>query len=120
MAKNLDMLYLVDTYSSVLTENQRDMLELYYYEDLSLAEIAQNCGISRQGVRDAIKRGEASIQELEDKLGYAKKQKALLNLTERLRADAKEISFYNNKYALLEQIEAAANDILAALEEIEK
>ena len=120
MAKDLNKIYLIDTYSSMLTETQRDMLELYYYEDLSLGEIAENAGISRQGVRDAIKRGEAAIDELEQQLGFAQKHQELLKLTERIRQDVKEIVLYNDKFSAIEQIDAAANDILAALDNIEK
>ncbi len=71
MAKNLEISYLLDFYGRVLTEKQRDVMEQYYNDDLSLAEIAANFGISRQGVRDAIKRGEAILLDLEDKVGFA-------------------------------------------------
>lgn len=120
MAKNLEMALLIDIYSSVLTQKQREMLELYYYEDLSLAEIAENCGISRQGVRDAIKRGEAVILDLEEQLGCAKKQKLLLQMRDRIAHNAKDIKIYNDKLSYSEHIERAADDILAALDEIEK
>lgn len=56
MAKNLEVSFLLDFYGEMLTAKQREAVELYYFEDLSLAEIADNQGISRQGVRDAIKR----------------------------------------------------------------
>ena len=120
MAKNLDMTLLLDVYAAAITEKQRDMMELYYYEDLSLAEIAQNCGISRQGVRDAIKRGETTIIELEKQLGFAVKHKTLLKETERMRTSAKDIILFNDKYGYIEQIDKAAQDILSALESIEK
>ena len=48
------MTMLFDFYGDILTERQRELFDLYYNEDLSLAEIAENCGISRQGVRDQI------------------------------------------------------------------
>ncbi len=69
MAKNLNYSTLLDIYGGMLTDKQRDMMEFYYNDDLSLSEIADNCGISRQGVRDAIKRGEESLDELEEKIG---------------------------------------------------
>lgn len=75
MGKNLDITYLIDIYGSMLTDKQRDALELYYFEDLSLAEIAQNMQISRQGVRDSIKRGEEILFTLENSLGYLKKMR---------------------------------------------
>ncbi len=48
---------LLDIYGALLSERQRDVLDLYYNDDLSLSEISENLGITRQGVRDAIKRG---------------------------------------------------------------
>ena len=50
MSKNLDMALLLDVYGDMLTEKQKDTLTLYYDEDLSLTEIAENTGITRQGV----------------------------------------------------------------------
>lgn len=70
MAKNLGYALLLDLYGVMLTEKQRKTLELYYFEDLSLAEIAADDGISRQAVRDLIKRGEQLLTQLEEKLGF--------------------------------------------------
>ena len=61
------MAMLFDFYGDLLTERQREFYDLYYSEDLSLAEIAENYGISRQGVRDVIVRAEAAMTEIEDK-----------------------------------------------------
>ena len=63
----------MDFYGEMLTEKQKEVVELYYNEDLSLAEIAQIAQITRQGVRDSIKRGEATLIEMEERLGLAKK-----------------------------------------------
>ena len=63
------MTMLFDFYGDILTPRQRELFDLYYNEDLSLAEIAENCGISRQGVRDVIVRAENAMTELEDKTG---------------------------------------------------
>lgn len=73
MAKNLEISYLLDFYGDMLTEKQRNAVELYYNDDLSLSEIAQAVDISRQGVRDTVKRAEQTLLELEDKLGLAKR-----------------------------------------------
>ncbi|MFR6393961.1 MAG: YlxM family DNA-binding protein [Oscillospiraceae bacterium] len=67
------MTMLFDFYGDILTERQKELFDLYYNEDLSLAEIAENCGISRQGVRDVIVRAEAVITELEDKTGLIRR-----------------------------------------------
>lgn len=61
------MTMLFDFYGDLLTERQREFFDLYYNEDLSLAEIAENYGISRQGVRDVIVRAEATMTEIEEK-----------------------------------------------------
>ena len=79
VTKNLEISYLLDFYGDVLTEKQRDVMEQYYNDDLSLSEIADNFGITRQGVRDAIKRGEGTILELEDKVGFARRYRRALN-----------------------------------------
>ena len=67
------MTMLFDFYGEVLTPRQKDFFDLYYNEDLSLAEIAENYGISRQGVRDVIVRAEAIMTDLEDKTGLMKR-----------------------------------------------
>lgn len=64
-AYRMAMLY--DFYGDLLTDRQKEFYDLYYNEDLSLAEIAENYGISRQGVRDVIVRAEAAMTEVEDK-----------------------------------------------------
>ncbi len=76
MDKNLAMSDLLDIYGELLTEKQRDMLELYYNDDLSLAEIAEHYEISRQGVHDSIKRGEEALAEYERVLGLRKQQES--------------------------------------------
>ena len=70
-AYRMTMLY--DFYGDMLTDRQKEFYDLYYNEDLSLAEIAENYGISRQGVRDVIVRAEATLTELEDKTGIIKR-----------------------------------------------
>ena len=61
------MSMLFDFYGDLLTDRQKEFYDLYYNEDLSLAEIAENYGITRQGVRDVIVRAEAYLTEVEDK-----------------------------------------------------
>ena len=58
MSKNLAIADLLDLYGDMLTDKQRDVMELYYDQDLSLGEIAEHEKITRQGVRDSIKRVE--------------------------------------------------------------
>ena len=67
--KNLAYSVLLDFYGPALTEKQRAILTEYYDEDLSLAEIAENFGITRQGVRDIIVRAEKTLEDIEEKTG---------------------------------------------------
>ena len=85
------MTMLFDFYGELLTERQREFFDLYYNEDLSLAEIAENAGISRQGVRDVIVRAEAAMQEVEDKTGIIKRFEAQRPHLDAIEAAAAEI-----------------------------
>lgn len=71
--KNLNIGYLLDFYGDVLTDRKKDALDAYYNNDMSLAEIAEDMGISRQGVRDIIKKSEEELLFYEERLGLAKK-----------------------------------------------
>ena len=85
--KNLEINYLLDFYGEVLSERKRDILEMYYNEDLSLAEIATDIGISRQGVRDIIKKSEDELIYLEEKLGLLKKFRSLQKKADEILKD---------------------------------
>ena len=67
--KKIELSMLCDIYGGLLSEKQRDAVEMYCNEDYSLAEIAENTGISRQGVRDQIMHAQAQLVTLEEKLG---------------------------------------------------
>ena len=64
---------LLDFYGELLTEKQRECYDLHYNEDLSLSEIAEQSGISRQGVWDNIRRAEAALKEMEEKTGLIRR-----------------------------------------------
>ncbi|MBE6701925.1 MAG: winged helix-turn-helix transcriptional regulator [Ruminococcaceae bacterium] len=66
--KNLQLSFLLDQYGAVLGERHRTLLDYYYNQDLSLSEIAAEVGISRQGVRDSIKKAEEELLFLEERL----------------------------------------------------
>ncbi len=67
--KVFEISMLLDFYGEILTETQREALDLFYNDDLSLGEIADQTGITRQGVRDRIVKGEKILTDLEAKLG---------------------------------------------------
>lgn len=83
---------LFDFYGPLLTQRQQELIQAYYLEDLSLAEIADNDGVSRQAVHDLIKRSEAALHEYEERLGfvgeYHQRQERLARLEAALQQQA--------------------------------
>ena len=106
--KDLRVAVLFDFYGEMLTDKQKDVIDLYYNEDLSLAEIAEHEGISRQGVRDLIKKAEEELFVLEDKLGLAQKFGKVRECADRLEAllDSCELpqGLHSELIALAEEI----------------
>ncbi len=103
MNKNLKMSILLDLYGDLLTDKQHDVLEFYYNDDLSLAEIAEQYDISRQGVHDSIKRGEESLLKFEEVLGLSSQQeqyqKQLMEFKDmalEIFEECKKVSFAKN------------------------
>jgi predicted DNA-binding protein YlxM (UPF0122 family) len=82
--KNMKIAYLLDFYAEVLDEHTRDIMRAYYNDDLSLAEIAEDEGISRQGIRHIVKKGEDQLMFLESKLGIAKQHEELVEINDAL------------------------------------
>ncbi len=85
MPKDLNVTLLFDIYGNLLTEKQRETMELYYNADLSLGEISEETGITRQGVMNCIKKSENHLRELEEKLGLADRLHALDKDIEKLQ-----------------------------------
>ena len=89
MDKKVEISMLWEIYGSLLTDKQNEYIDYYYNQDLSLSEIAENDNITRQAVRDIIKKGERKLFEYEEKLLFMKKtinqeqkiQQILFNLT---------------------------------------
>lgn len=104
MSKDLRFAMLLDCYGEFLTPHQYRLTELYYCADLSLSEIAEIVGITRQGVRDGIKRGEQILQEMEEKLQFAARLNALREN-------------YSAIAGSLEHIQAQAADVPAVRDE---
>jgi len=115
--KDLGIGYLLDFYGSTLPEDQRDILTAYYFEDLSLAEIAEGRGLTRQGVRAAIKRGEKQLLFLEERLGlcgeHRERERTLSEAVEAIRNVAEDLAAEGDgKNA--ERLLGAAEAVLAA------
>lgn len=86
------MTMLFDFYGELLTERQKEFYELYYDEDLSLSEIAEQCGISRQGVWDNIRRAEAAMRGIEEKTGLIRRFLELEKGLDRLSESVRELA----------------------------
>lgn len=103
LEKTMRMNYLYDFYQMLLTDKQRSYMSLYYLDDYSLGEIADEYEVSRQAVYDNIKRTEAMLEEYEAKLGLLKKFQQRQTLIDQLK----------------QQADADAMAMLEALEELE-
>ena len=108
MAKDLKISFLLDFYGEMLTQKQREVIEYYYNDDLSLAEIADNEGITRQGVRDSIKRAEAQLLEMEERLGIARRFREMQAGLEQITKAAQEILDCNKRFTYSRDIHERA------------
>ena len=113
--KNLGISYLLDFYGEVLDEHTHEVMSAYYDDDLSLSEIADGEGISRQGVRHIIKKGEEQLDAFESRIGLARRHEELSALTEKLSSEAKALLSSED-----ENVRAAGERILAVAAEIDK
>ena len=98
---------LLDFYGELLSGRQRQVADLYYNDDLSLSEVAEDCGITRQGVRDALKKAEEQLRGFEERLGLLQKH---LDGQQRLRTVLKKLEDLSDQgvdtEALKEEIKA--------------
>ncbi len=102
MPKNLYISALLDVYGMFLNEKQRELCDYYYNEDLSLAEIAENVDITRQGVRDQIKRAENRLLGLEDKCRYCERFLKLKELS--IKAQEGDSASLNEIFTIIEEL----------------
>ena len=118
MDKNVKVALLFDFYRNMLTSSQAESIDLYYNEDLSLAEISEHMGITRQGVRDNIKRAENTLFDTEDRLGLASRflkiKSDLLKIDDIIR----DIEASPNVKSLSDDIKHKINDILIIIHDI--
>lgn len=97
--KVLEIGYLFDFYGRLLSEKQYQTIELYYLQDLSLSEIGENLGISRQGAHDNLKRAETKLYHYEETLKLVEKFEAnkdkvrkILSLTSDIEKEAEKLN----------------------------
>ena len=109
------MALLFDFYGDMLTDRQKEFFDLYYNEDLSLSEIAENYGITRQGVRDVIVRAEGIMQELEDKTGIIRRFQRMQEQFSDIERAADGILAINSAHSYDSDIETLATEIKDAV-----
>ncbi len=105
LIKTMRMNYLFDFYQGLLTEKQRNYLELYYLQDYALSEIAETFHVSRQAVYDNIKRTDELLEEYETKLQLFKKFKerqSIIDELKRLSGDNQELNQAIERIEILE------------------
>lgn len=111
----LQMVLLFDYYGDLLTERQRMCFDLRFNQDLSLSEIAQELGVSRQGVYDNITRAEALLQNMEEKTGCVRRDLAHRRAVHEIMEHTKALLVHDDS-----GVREAAQHIVAALHAIEE
>ena len=106
MEKNVKISIMLDIYGKMLTEKQYKLLDDYYNNDLSLSEIAENEEITRQAVRDNLKKGENNLFEYEEKLGFLKKT---IQQEEKIESIISEIEMLEKNNAKKDILKALTN-----------
>ena len=114
------MALLYDFYGDMLTDRQKEFYDLYYNEDLSLAEIAENYGITRQGVRDVIVRAEAILTELEDKTGIIKRFHRMQEQFAQMETAVDAIAARNDERWQDDEVETLCNQLKGVLSQLKQ
>lgn len=115
-AYRMAMLY--DFYGDLLTQRQKEFYDLYYNEDLSLAEIAENYEITRQGVRDIVVRAEKTLEEIEEKTGLIRRYHQTRAATAELTEVWQHIQTLNQEKLHSMELDALSQRMHKALEEL--
>lgn len=116
---SFELTMLFDFYGDILTEKQREIFDLYYNEDLSLAEIAEHLSITRQGVRDSIVRSEEILRKFESKLGLAEKYGRLSESVRKIIDCAERIRIVNDTNFRNSELDKCTADIIACAESLD-
>lgn len=118
MDKNVQIGLLFSFYRNMLTDRQTECIDLYYNEDLSLAEISEHLGITRQGVRDNIKRAEHTMYDTEERLGLVSKFLGIKEKLEKIDDSIRDIEKSPNIRMLSDDIKHKINNILMIISDI--
>ena len=111
----LEMALLLDYYGGMLTDKQRDCFDMRYNQDLSLGEIAETMGVSRQAVNDNLSRTEALLRRMEENIGCVKRYKLARKALSEIRKAATVLDASSDP-----AVSALAQQILNAVQTIEE
>lgn len=111
----LEMTLLFDYYGELLTQRQRDCLDMRYNQDMSLGEIAQELGVSRQGVYDNLSRAETLLRNMEEKTGFLRRDEKVRSTAQQIIRAAEMLSASKDP-----EVGKLAQQILAAAKELEE
>ena len=115
MDKNIEISLLFDFYGQLLSKKQHEAVSLYYNDDLSLSETAEVMGITRQGVRDLVKRSESELYEYENKLGLYERFRRVGEYAQSIRTLAQSICDDGNPL-----VADTAKEILSITDKLEQ
>ena len=102
--KNVEIGYLLDFYGSLLPERSQDILDMYYNSDMSLSEISDELGITRQGVRETVRRAGNALLTYEEKLGMASKFRIISNTVDLIEEEADRSNSNNSEIKRLAEL----------------
>ena len=111
----VEIVLLYDYYGELLTQRQRECFEMRYYQDLSLGEIGEELGISRQGVHDNLSRTEAQLRNMEAKTGCVRRDRACRKAAGKILSLAMQLETINDP-----KVQDLANQILAEVKGLEE
>lgn len=118
--KNLHINLLFDYYGDMLTEKQKEVMDLYYNEDMSLFEISEHVGVTRQGVHDLIKRSEAILLEIDEKLSFVDRFTKINNEIEKINATVNAMYNLNMKRLFSKELAEMIEYVKTSLDNIKK
>ena len=110
-----ELILLYDYYGDLLTDRQRECFEMRYYQDLSLGEIAEELGISRQGVHDNLTRTEAQLRKMEAKTGCVSRDQTCRKAAKTIGELARQLQDQD-----AQDVSGLVSRIIAAAQELEE
>lgn len=116
--ETFEMCLLFDFYGDILTDKQKELFDLYYNEDLSLSEISEHAGITRQGVRDGIMRAEHILRNMEDKLRLVARYGRIQSQVDEIASCVGDISCINSNHYRNREISGLCTRVMELVKQL--